>query len=244
MTSEARQAGAGPWHLVLKPSDHSKFWLLFPLLCGLLAAAPLWGPGIVATRGGGDSPFLLQRTLDMAESLHAGVFPVRWMAHAAYDLGYPFFNYYAALPYYLSGALTALGLNVLSAIQATQTLGFILAAAAVGLWTRSMFRSLAARILTVAAYTFAPFHLVNVYVRGDSLSEFYAFVWFPLILWALDRLAAQRTWSRVLTAACAYGALILTHNISALVFSPFALAYALVLTALPTAGSTPRVARW
>ncbi len=28
--------------------------MLFPLLCGLLAAAPLWGPGIVATRGGGD----------------------------------------------------------------------------------------------------------------------------------------------------------------------------------------------
>ena len=47
-------------------------WLLF----GLLAAAPLWGPGIVNTRGGGDSPFLLQRTMDMAESLAHGIFPV------------------------------------------------------------------------------------------------------------------------------------------------------------------------
>ncbi len=27
--------------------------MFFPLLCGLLAAAPLWGPGIVATRAEG-----------------------------------------------------------------------------------------------------------------------------------------------------------------------------------------------
>ncbi len=53
----------------------------------------------------------------MAESLRAGIFPVRWMSHAAYDLGYPFFSYYAALPYYVSAALTALGLDVLTAIR-------------------------------------------------------------------------------------------------------------------------------
>ena len=78
------------------------------IVIGLLAAAPLWGTGMVNTRGGGDSPFLLQRTVDMAESLRSGIFPVRWMSHAAYDLGYPFFNHYAALPFYVSGALTAL----------------------------------------------------------------------------------------------------------------------------------------
>ena len=83
---------------------------------------------MVNTRGGGDSPFLLQRTLDMAENLRHGIFPPRWMAHAAYDLGYPFFSHYAALPYVLSGGLTALGLGPILAIQATQTFGFVLAA--------------------------------------------------------------------------------------------------------------------
>ncbi len=242
MTQKSRRAPQPP------SEQAGGIWLLFAIGCGLLAAAPLWGPGIVATRGGGDSPFLLQRTLEMAQSLRTGIFPVRWMSHAAYDLGYPFYNYYAALPYYISGGLTAAGINILSAIQATQSLGFALAAVAAGLWARCLFRSWTSRALHIVAYTFTPFHLVNVYVRGDSLSEFYAFIWFPLILWALDRLVARPGWARVLAAACSYGALIVTHNISALIFSPLALGYALALTARGTGVSAadapaPRIPR-
>jgi len=209
------------------------------VIFALMAAAPLWGPGIINTRGGGDSPFLIQRTLDLADNLAHGIFPPRWMAHAAYDLGYPFFNHYAALPYYISGGLTAIGINPLSAIQATQTMGFILAALVMHLWSRRIYQSHAARIVAVVAYTFAPFHLVNVYVRGDSLSEFYAFIWYPLILWSLDRVAERPTRGRVGVGALAYGALILTHNVSAMIFSPFALLYGLVATWRYTGAPSP-----
>jgi hypothetical protein len=212
------------------------------VLCALIAAAPIWGPGIINTRGGGDSPFLLARTLDMAESLRHGILPVRWMAHAAYDLGFPFFNHYAALPFYLSGGLTAMGVDILMAIQITQTLGFLLAALAMNLWLRTLWPAKTARLLAVAAYTFAPFHMINVYVRGDSLSEFYAFAIYPLILWSLDRIAGavsetteavgrrsrmRRVAGAITVAALAYGALALTHNVSFLIFSPFALLYGL-----------------
>jgi hypothetical protein len=61
------------------------FWVL--KLIVLLASASLWGPGIVNTRGGGDSPFLLQRLHQMTVNLRVGVFPVRWMPDAAYGLG-------------------------------------------------------------------------------------------------------------------------------------------------------------
>jgi len=207
---------------------HSSLTAALVILVALTAAAPLWGPGIINTRGGGDSPFLIQRTMDLAENFRHGIFPPRWMSHAAYDLGYPFFNHYAALPYYLSAGLTAAGTNALTAIQATQTLGFLLAALAMYGWSGQVLRSRAARLVAVAAYTFAPFHMVNVYVRGDSLSEFYAFVWYPLILWALDRGVRRPTLARVTVSAAAYGALILTHNVSAVLFSPFALLYGLL----------------
>ncbi|MBN1874858.1 MAG: hypothetical protein JXA33_11565 [Anaerolineae bacterium] len=220
-------------HHVSRFTGNHRLLYVLPLLLALLAAAPLWGSGMVNTRGGGDSPFLLQRVLDMAENLRHGNFPPRWMAHAAYDLGYPLFNYYAALPYYLAGGLTALGLSPIVAIQTTQTLGFILAAFGMALWARRMYANQENKFppsvwIAVAAYTFAPFHLVNAYVRGDSLSEFYAFVWYPFILWSLDRWAERRTPGRLAVASLSYGALILTHNTSALTFSPFALLYAVV----------------
>ncbi|MDF1512471.1 MAG: hypothetical protein P1S60_01550 [Anaerolineae bacterium] len=208
---------------------HTDTWVLIICLAiGLCAAVPLWGPGIVNTRGGGDSPFLLQRTLEMAENIKHGLFPPRWMHHAAYEYGYPFFNYYGALPYYISGSLTALGVPVTLAIQATQTLGFVLASLAMALWISDMLHDPRAIIVAAAAYSFAPFHMVNVYIRGDSLSEFYAFIWFPLILWTLNIYARRTTFARLCLVAAAYGGLILTHNTSAVAFSPFAALYALL----------------
>jgi hypothetical protein len=195
------------------------------LLLALVAAGPLWGPGLLNTRGGGDSPFLLLRTHQLVANLRAGIFPVRWMPDAAYGLGYPFFSYYAALPYYLAAGFTLVGLDILSAIKLTQTL--FLAAAALGMygWARRMLHSRPGAWLAAVAYTLVPFHLVNVYVRGDSLSEFAAFAFYPLILWGLDHLAARPSLRRTIPPALAYAGLILTHNTSALIFSPFILLY-------------------
>jgi len=195
------------------------------LLVALIVARPVWGPGLLNTRGGGDSPFLLLRTHQMAANLRAGVFPARWMADAAYGFGYPFFSYYAALPYYVAASLTLVGLNILTAIKLTQTLFFAAAALAMYHWAERTLRSRAAAWLAAVAYTLAPFHLVNVYVRGDSLSEFAAFAFYPLILWGLDRLARQPTLEKALLPALAYAGLIVTHNVSALIFSPFVLLY-------------------
>lgn len=202
------------------------FPLILLLAIALAAAVPLWGPGIVNTRGGGDSPFLLQRVHQMAVNLRAGVFPVRWMPDAAYGLGYPFFSYYAALPYYLAGLLVVIGLDILTAIKITQTLGFLAAALAMYGWMRCLTARPWAAWLGAVAYTVAPFHLVNVYVRGDSLSEFYAFIFYPLILWALD-LPEGRPLRRA-GVALAYAGPLLTHNISALIFTPFVLLYVLI----------------
>ncbi len=218
------------------------------VLVALLASASLWGPGMVNTRGGGDSPFLLQRTHQMVVNLRAGIFPVRWMPDAAYGLGYPFFSYYAALPYYLAGLFVLVGLDVLTALKLVQTLGFVAAALAMYGWMHRLTRNRWAAWLAAVAYTVAPFHLVNVYVRGDSLSEFYAFVFYPLILWALDNIRRSPSATRnsppathhspfairhLSFAIChlsfAYAGLILTHNLSAFIFAPFALLYLVVL---------------
>lgn len=214
----------------MRTSSRSVAWeqslaLATLFLISLIAAGPLWGPGLLNTRGGGDSPFLLLRTHQLAVNLRDGVFPARWMPDAAYGFGYPFFSYYAALPYYLAAGFSIIGLDILTAIKLTQTLFFAAAALAMYGWAQQVLRTRPGAWLAAVAYTSVPFHLVNVYVRGDSLSEFAAFAFYPLVLWGLDRLVRQPGLRRAVPPALAYAALITTHNVSALIFSPFILLY-------------------
>lgn len=214
-------------------SSRTELPLIVVVLVCAVASATLWaGAGILNTRAGGDSPFLLVRTYELVANLRAGVFPARWMPDAAYGLGYPFFNFYAALPYYLAAAIHAAGIDLINAIKLTQTLGMFAAALAMWLFARRMLSPWGSA-LAASAYALAPFHLVNVYVRGDSLSEFWAFVWYPLILWAVNQTVnaserRQTVWAG-LALALSLSGLLLTHNVSAVLFAPFIVIYSLAL---------------
>ncbi|MCS6773820.1 MAG: 6-pyruvoyl-tetrahydropterin synthase-related protein [Thermoflexales bacterium] len=186
----------------------------------------LWsGEGLLNTRAGGDSPFLLVRTFELAENLRAGAFPARWMPNAAYGFGYPFFYFYAALPYYIAAGLHIVGVDLLSAIKLTQTAGMFGAAAAMYLLAQARL-SRAGATLAACAYALAPFHLVNLYVRGDSLSEFWAFAWFPLILWGIERVGGG-DWRALPALSGALAALAVTHNVSVMLFAPIAVLWSL-----------------
>jgi len=191
------------------------------LLIALGSALPLLiGVGLVNTRAGGDSPFLIQRTQQLAENLRAGTFPAHWMPDGAYGLGYPFYVFYASLPYYLAAGLHLAGCGLLWSIKLTQALGFLLAGLMMYLLARRFGARPGAALLSSAVYTCAPYHLVNVYVRGDALSEFYALALYPLILWTLVRLVERPAPGRMAALAASYALLAVCHNISVLIFSP------------------------
>ena len=210
------------------------------MLVAVLAAWPaLSQPGLLNTRGGGDSPFLLQRLHQLTAALAGGHFPARWMPDAAYGDGYPFFNFYAPLSLYIAAAFRALGFSFVRAIHLAQLAGFLVAGLGAYALGRRWLGSPWAGLLVAVAYTAAPFHMVNVYVRGDSLAEFWAMAFYPLVLLTADALVSGQ-WppatrdtppatrpsplaTRLALFALAYAALIVGHNISALIFSPFVL---------------------
>lgn len=184
--------------------------------------------GLLNTRGGGDSPFLLQRLQQLETAVLDGHFPVRWMPDANYGYGYPFFNFYAPLSIYTAAGFRLLGFSYVRAVQMAQLLGFLVAAWGMFTLAGRWFKNEWAGLITAVSYTVAPFHLVNIYVRGDSLAEFWAMAFYPLvILTAADLFEnpPQYRRSRMAAFAVAYAGLILSHNISALIFSPFLLLF-------------------
>lgn len=213
------------------------------LLLAIAAALPLLDAGgLLNTRGGGDSPFLLQRVQQLVTALADGHFPVRWMPDAAYGYGYPFYNYYAPLSIYVAATFRLFGFSYVLAVQLAQVTGFLLAAWAIFGLARRWFHSEWAALLAAIAYTVAPFHMVNVYVRGDSLAEFWAMALYPTTLLAADRFLAANSvagaespagkWAQRRAMAflgLSFAALILSHNISALIFTPFLLLYLILV---------------
>jgi hypothetical protein len=230
-------------------------WVWIALVVGvaLLAAWPAVGqPGLLNTRGGGDSPFLLQRLHQLTAALADGHFPTRWMPDANYGYGYPFYNFYAPLSIYIAAAFRFIGFSFVRSIHLAQLAGFVVAGLGTYALGRRWFDSRWSGLLSAVAYTVAPFHMVNVYVRGDSLAEFWAMAFYPLVLLAADGLlpspgsgrprTAGRAGARVALFALAYAALILSHNISALIFSPFLLLYVALRLWLRTPDDEPPAA--
>ncbi len=226
-----------------------QFWAV--LFVALLAAWPAAAePGLLNTRGGGDSPFLLQRLQQLVAAVADNHFPVRWMPDANYGYGYPFYNYYAPLSIYIAAFFRFLGFSFVRSIHLAQLAGFVVAGWGMARLANRWWGNRWAGWLAAVAYTFAPFHMVNVYTRGDSLAEFWAMAFYPWILLAADNLLQRPRSSRAVARfALAYAALILSHNISALIFSPFLLLYLLLRVASgkwQVAGSRWQVAsdRW
>ncbi len=153
------------------------------------------------------------------------------MPDANYGYGYPFYNFYAPLSIYSAFLFRLLGFSFVRAIHLSHLLGYLVAGWGSFALAQRWFNSRWAGLLAAAAYTAAPFHLVNVYVRGDSLAEFWAMAFYPLVILAADGLFGGGR-RQIALFALAYAALILSHNISALIFSPFLLLY-LLLRFLP-----------
>ncbi len=79
-------------------------------------------------------------------------------------------------------------------------------------------------------YTYAPYHLVDIYVRA-ALAETLLMAWFPWVFLAFDRLIAYgmaRGWQeRLLWAAVAYAGALLTHSFALPAFTPLLMGFIL-----------------
>lgn len=144
--------------------------------------------------------------------------PCRWIPDGGYQYGYPQFNFYSPSIYYLGELFHLMGFQFIDSIKILIILGFIFSAITMFILTKEFFGNFPALIASLF-YTYAPYHAQQVYVRG-SLSEFWASVFFPLILWSLYKLINDKRRKNVVWTALSISGLFLTHNILSFLFVP------------------------
>ncbi|MBN1263519.1 MAG: glycosyltransferase family 39 protein [Candidatus Pacebacteria bacterium] len=169
------------------------------------------------------------RLLEMDKCFRDSQLPCRWVPDAGFGYGYPLFNYYPPLPYYLAQLIHSLGFSILDSIKAVFILGFLIAAGTMYLLGQSLWGPWGGFLASIL-YSFAPYHAVDIYARG-ALNEFWAFAWFPAVFFSIYRYIETEKKKYLLGFALFYALLFLTHNLMVLIFTPVAIGW-LVLNLL------------
>jgi hypothetical protein len=158
---------------------------------------------------------------------HGDFYP-RWFSDLHFGFGAPVLNFYAPLSYYI-----LVGLHLLGASQAaTFMLGFVLALAVAiwgtYLWVRDQFASPVAGFVAAAAYGLSPYLIYDILDRA-AYPEVWGLAIAPWLFWLVYRCTRSSPlparWLR-LALPLAFAAIILSHNLSALIMTPLVVCYA------------------
>ena len=161
------------------------------------------------------------------QGIQDGYFYPRWGPDHGLGYGYPTFIFYAPLAYYVAEVFHLLGAGPTAAIKITYALAFILSGLTMYAFVKRLWGP-GAGLVSAVVYTYVPYRLVDIYVRC-AFTEFCAFVFFPLILLLFLELVETGQLRYLALAGLVYAGLILTHIVTAFLFTPLLMAYVLWL---------------
>ena len=200
------------------------FWLALALT--VFAVAPFAKPGYFW--GANDARHHVYFLFEFDRLWQDGVWWPRWSPDFAFGYGYPFFNIYGPFSHFLAEFLHYFGkFDLVASVEIVFGLSIVAGAGAMYGFVRGL-AGRAAGLLAAVAYTYAPYHLMVLYVRAN-LAESMAFVWLPLCLWAFRACVRDRSPRACVGAAFAYAGLILTSNLVWVLFTPALMLYILAL---------------
>ena len=212
-------------------SSSSIWWQRLAVAGALLAitlptVVPLLRPGLPDTA---HKLIHLLRVVQLDLLIRDGYLLPRWAPDIGYGWGFPVFNYYAPLSYYVLELFHVLGLSLDNGLK----LALIVAAAAyaVGgyLWARTIMPAGPA-LVAATANLYAPARFFEAY-RSHSLGQILAMALLAFALWAFYGLMVNGSRRWIVAATGLLTAIILTHNITALFATPVIIFYVAMVAA-------------
>lgn len=167
--------------------------------------------------------FHVFRQYEFDKCIKAWTFPCRWAPDAGLGYGEPIFNYYGQFPYWVGQVFRLLNFSVTDSTKINFGLTIVLSAVTMYLLARKFWGNTGA-VISAILYAYAPYRAVDVWVRG-ALPEAMAFVFFPIILLCLKEFVENRKLKYLFWLILAFAGLIITHNLSLVMFLPFVLVW-------------------
>jgi len=202
------------WKIIKKPNF---FPLAIVIFFGILAGKGLIGSGYFNMH----DDLQIMRQFELEKCFLDGQIPCRWVPDMGYGFGFPLFNFYPPLPYLIGQGIRVLGYSFITTIKLLFIISFVASGVSMYFLSREFFGRFGG-IVSSIFYIWAPYHAVDVYVRG-AMNESWAFMWFPLILWTSYKLIVKKEnqWAWIIGLALSWFALFTSHNLMVLIFTPF-----------------------
>jgi len=200
-----------------------KVWFLLIFLILLIPAARfLVGPGYFNMH----DDLQVMRIFQLEKCLADGQIPCRWAPDMAWGYGQAMFSFYSAFPYYL-GALIRI-VTPLSIMGTVLSLFLIsLIGSAVGMYLLAKeFWGKTAGVVAAVLYTYAPYHALDIFIRG-ALAESFALAILPFIWLTVYLVIKRSTFLRVAGLSLSIAILLTSHNVSSLIYAPFTFIWAI-----------------
>lgn len=159
----------------------------------------------------------LPRMAAYYKALTTGQILPRWASDLNFGYGMPLFNFMYHTPYLISALFIQLGFSLVQSFKIVMLISFLLSGIAMFAFARDLFDDTKKAFLVTIFYQFAPFRLVEAFVRG-SFGEMYTYAFLPLVLFGLSKTIKKPTLSHIMLTTIAASFLIISHNSISLVF--------------------------
>jgi hypothetical protein len=163
----------------------------------------------------------IMRQLEMEKCFNDFQIPCRWVPDMGYGFGFPLFNFYPPLPYLVGEIFRLLGFSFIVTVKLTFALSLI--ASGIGMYyLAKQFFGRFGGVISAIFYIWAPYHSVDVYVRG-AMNEAWALIFFPLIFLFSYKLISKKkneTIRWLILLALSWFGLLVTHNLMVIIFTP------------------------
>jgi len=194
----------------------------FIVFLGFIICLPILRDGIIS---GHDLLFHIYRDHSVVNSLKDGQLFPQVDPEALGGFGYSWNMFYGPLSTYITAALRALTGGWAAAINAFILLSVIASGIFMYRFMHEVTKRKLPALFVSVLYMAAPYHLVDIYVR-QAQGELLPFVFAPILFHGIYR--AIHYQKGIFMIAAGFAGIILSHNISALIFGFFAALYLLL----------------
>lgn len=199
-------------------------YIIVAVVFAFLSVLDLANYGLPPTH---DGEYHVLRFWQFTKVLSEGNLYPRWAPDFNNGFGIPLFNYVYSLPNYAAALFHLLGFSFIDSFKLNMAAASIIGAIFFYLWARKYWGELGGVVSSVF-YTFSPYHLLDIYVRG-SVGEVWSLAVIPALLWSYLNFIQSNKYRYFVLSAVFLALLIYAHNILALIFVSFFTLYSLFL---------------